>query len=116
MFSSFISENNKTARKYFLCLISKNKYIELYRRLKQLHLTFCIVYISIKMSTLLYLSCAITGYYFVLGLYRLYFHPLAGFPGPKLAALTLWYEFYFDVYKKGRYLWKIQELHEKYGL
>lgn len=48
--------------------------------------------------------------------YRLYFSPLAKFPGPKLAALTLWYEFYYDVIKRGRYTWKIAELHERYGL
>lgn len=55
-------------------------------------------------------------YYFGLGLYRLFFHKLAGFPGPKLAALTYWFEFYYDVYPyKHQYVWKIRELHERYG-
>jgi hypothetical protein len=49
-------------------------------------------------------------------IYRLYFSPIAKFPGPKLAALTLWYEFYYDVIKKGRYTWEIEKMHEKYGL
>lgn len=47
--------------------------------------------------------------------YRLYFSPLAEFPGPRLAALTLWYEFYYDVVKRGRYTWKIMEMHAQYG-
>lgn len=46
---------------------------------------------------------------------RLYFHPIAHIPGPRLAALTWWYEFYFDVIKPGQYVFKIQELHKKYG-
>ncbi|CZR60166.1 related to trichodiene oxygenase [cytochrome P450] [Phialocephala subalpina] len=46
---------------------------------------------------------------------RLFFHPLAHIPGPKLAALTWWYEFYFDVLQEGRYVFKIQELHKQYG-
>ena len=54
-------------------------------------------------------------YIVCLALYRLYFSPLAGFPGPKLAALTLWYEFYYDVVKRGNYTFKLQLLHNQYG-
>ena len=48
-------------------------------------------------------------------LWRLYWSPLCKFPGPKLAALTLWYEFYFDVIKGGMYIWEIERLHKIYG-
>lgn len=47
--------------------------------------------------------------------YNLFLHPLSGFPGPKLAALGSEYEFYYDVIKDGRYLWKIKEMHRAYG-
>ena len=47
--------------------------------------------------------------------YNLYFHPLAKFPGSKLAAVNLWYEFYNDVVKAGHYLWEIARMHDKYG-
>ncbi|KAI9041023.1 putative Cytochrome P450 [Aspergillus affinis] len=46
---------------------------------------------------------------------RLYFHPLAPIPGPRLAALTWWYEFYYDAIQPGHYVFKIQELHRQYG-
>ncbi|KAJ6184876.1 hypothetical protein N7519_006177 [Penicillium mononematosum] len=47
--------------------------------------------------------------------YHLYFHPLSKFPGPKLAAATFFYEFYYDVVKSGMYIWEIERMHEKYG-
>ncbi|KAL2834008.1 cytochrome P450 [Aspergillus pseudoustus] len=47
--------------------------------------------------------------------YRLYLSPLAKFPGPKLAATTLWYETYYDVFCWGRYGFEIEKMHEKYG-
>ncbi|TVY90100.1 Cytochrome P450 monooxygenase [Lachnellula willkommii] len=46
---------------------------------------------------------------------RLYFHPLAHIPGPRLAAITWWYEFYFDVIQPSTFVFKIQELHKQYG-
>jgi hypothetical protein len=48
-------------------------------------------------------------------IWRLFLSPLSKFPGPKLAALTLWYEFYFDVVKEGVYIWEIERLHKIYG-
>jgi hypothetical protein len=55
-------------------------------------------------------------FYVVCGsIYRLYLSPIAKFPGPKLAALTYWYEFYYDVIKRGMYIWEIEKMHQKYG-
>ncbi|RYC59096.1 hypothetical protein CHU98_g7103 [Xylaria longipes] len=48
-------------------------------------------------------------------IYRLCFHPLAKFPGPKLAAGTFLYEGYYDAVKRGKYWKKIEELHSQYG-
>ncbi|KAF2177011.1 cytochrome P450, partial [Zopfia rhizophila CBS 207.26] len=47
--------------------------------------------------------------------YRLCFHPLRGIPGPKLAAVTFWYEFYYDCIQRGQYVFKIEQLHKQYG-
>lgn len=54
--------------------------------------------------------------FFLRRFYSVYLGPLSKFPGPKLAAATLWYECYYDVIKRGRYTFKIKEMHEKYGL
>jgi hypothetical protein len=48
-------------------------------------------------------------------IYRLYFHHLARFPGPRLTAATRWYEFYYQIVRGGQFFKKIDEIHEKYG-
>ncbi|KAF8856700.1 cytochrome P450 [Acephala macrosclerotiorum] len=53
------------------------------------------------------------GYLFIRTIYRLYFHPLAKFPGPRLAAVSqLWFarSWYY-----GKYFQDIEELHKQYG-
>lgn len=48
-------------------------------------------------------------------IYNLYFHPLAKFPGPKLAAASHLYEFYWSVIRDGEFIWAIEKLHKEYG-
>lgn len=61
-------------------------------------------------SLLLLVSVAVAA------VYRLYWSPLAGYPGPKLAALSNWYEFYYDVILQGQFTVQIQSLHKQYGM
>lgn len=66
--------------------------------------------------TLLYqLAACLTIYTISLAIYRLYFSPLAKFPGRKLAILSLWYEFYYQVVLGGKYIWEVEKMHEEYG-
>ncbi|KAM5432645.1 hypothetical protein McanMca71_007380 [Microsporum canis] len=58
---------------------------------------------------------ALVTYYGTLVFYRLFLHPLAHFPGPRLAAISRWYEAFYDVVLGGQYTSKIAELHKIYG-
>lgn len=60
-------------------------------------------------------SISVLLYILSVVIYRLYLSPVAKFPGRKLAALTFWYEFYYDVFKHGSYVWEIQKMHEEFG-
>jgi cytochrome P450 len=72
--------------------------------------------ISLDLHTTLAFTATVLLLYTVgLAVYRLYFHPLSKFPGSKWAALTLWYEFYYDVVKRGQHIWQIEAMHKRYG-
>ncbi|EFX03043.1 benzoate 4-monooxygenase cytochrome p450 [Grosmannia clavigera kw1407] len=48
-------------------------------------------------------------------IYNLFIHPLRHIPGPWLSAASYLPEFYYDVFRSGRYTRQIQNMHEKYG-
>ncbi|KAL4971998.1 cytochrome P450 [Aspergillus desertorum] len=54
-------------------------------------------------------------YLLLLAIYRLWLSPIAHFPGPRLAALTLWYEFYYDTILHGQLTFENARMHRKYG-
>ncbi|KAL9090249.1 MAG: hypothetical protein Q9159_002054 [Coniocarpon cinnabarinum] len=55
---------------------------------------------------------------FALALVRVYGHPLSNFPGPKLAAVSTYWEFYMDFFVQGggQFHAKLQKLHDEYGV
>lgn len=67
--------------------------------------------------SLLPLSCVTAYICYLVGLtfYRLFLHPLSKFPGPRIAALTSWYEAYYEIVQKGQYSRQISRLHDRYG-
>ncbi|KAI1292699.1 cytochrome P450 [Xylaria venustula] len=66
-------------------------------------------------TTIATLVVAYIGRYVFIIIYRLYLSPLAPFPGSKLAAATGWYEFYYDYWLNGQYIFEIERMHKKYG-
>ncbi|KAI1496062.1 cytochrome P450, partial [Biscogniauxia marginata] len=60
------------------------------------------------------LTVIATIYILSLVVYRLYFSPISKFPGPKLAAVTSWYEAFFDL-KSANFPDVLKEWHDKYG-
>jgi len=64
--------------------------------------------VATLLSSLIYAGCLIV--------YRLFMSPIAKFPGPRIAAATHYYEFYYNWWLQGQYIFKLEELHEKYGM
>jgi len=71
-------------------------------------------YISIEGAIALILLAGIS-YIFGSVCYNLFLSPIAVFPGPKLAAASFLYEFYFDYFKNGTYIFEVERMHNVYG-
>ena len=66
-------------------------------------------------SLLVWVVGGLLAYRLAISVYRLYFHPLRKIPGPKLAAMTTAYQFYYEIIKQGTFIWHLEKLHEIYG-
>lgn len=71
----------------------------------------------LSFSTILFIFGSVSFYGIALVIYRLFFHPLARFPGPKIVAATKWWEFYKDVLvgSGGTFAFDIDKMHDDYG-
>ncbi|KAF9072158.1 cytochrome P450 [Rhodocollybia butyracea] len=58
---------------------------------------------------------AALSYLFGTALYRRFFHPLHKYPGPMLAAITDWYEAYYNIVKGGGLVAELERLHKLHG-
>jgi hypothetical protein len=68
------------------------------------------------LKSVAYLVVAWLAYRVGIALYNISpFHPLAHFPGPKIAAASYLYEAYYDWWLVGRYGKVIARMHESYG-
>jgi hypothetical protein len=71
---------------------------------------------TLTLSSVLWLVAAWLLYRLSLALYNISpLHPLAHFPGPKIAAASYLYEAYFDWWLVGRYGKVIADMHKAYG-
>ncbi len=68
------------------------------------------------LESLRVIALAFTGYVLYLVASRLLFHRLRGFPGPRLAALTSWYQTYFECFCDGAFVDHLEKLHKIYGM
>lgn len=78
---------------------------------------FKIVEPNMALSYFLTFFFALVVYTLAIAFYRVRFHPLHGYPGPRLAAVSELYRFYFDMISRGggEIVNHLEELHAIYG-
>ena len=108
----------------FGTLTDKRSYIEHYPVPPCLSSPPCELHCLLRLATmstlfvvfaLLRLCGAVMIYLVLRTIYRLTIHPLAGFPGPRLAALTSMYAGSYDIPYGSSFCKELPGLHEKYG-
>jgi hypothetical protein len=61
------------------------------------------------------IAAGYAGYTIYHLLYNLFWHPLASFPGPTIAAVTPLYKAYIDLVAKSSFVHTLEKLHAQYG-
>ena len=72
--------------------------------------------LAFAFAATLWSSIAYVAYTAVAAVYNLYFHPLAHFPGPRVAAASSWWQVYVELIKQESLSIKLLELNRKYGM
>ncbi|KAF2193532.1 cytochrome P450 [Zopfia rhizophila CBS 207.26] len=72
------------------------------------------MYSLVSFNGVLYAISTLVTFLVLRIIYRLYFHPLSKFPGPKLAAATSLHNAWHDILQPGL-IKRLPELHKKYG-
>lgn len=70
---------------------------------------------TLSSSVLINILLGLVAFQIAKYVYRLTFHPLAQFSGPRLAGLTNLYGAFYDLSESRSYIKEILALHEKYG-
>ncbi|KAF2265020.1 cytochrome P450 [Lojkania enalia] len=67
-------------------------------------------------TSAIYLVASYLVFWVLRALYRVTLHPLAGYPGPVIAAISKpWYHWYWNFYNRGLLIFEIERLHARYG-
>lgn len=67
-------------------------------------------------SSLVYLLLFVTGWSLTHYIHYCHWHKLASFPGPRLAAVSVLWRAYYQVWKNGELVEQMKHVHQVYGM